>query len=986
MIVISLDKFAQLLDEEGLTVEQKAAVMDNAREVLTIACAGSGKSTTLAFRIARLLYEGVDPKSIVAFTFTDKAAESMKRAVAKALLKVGIEPTVLGAMYIGTIHSYCQHLLRQIDAKYQQFEVLDDNRLKLYLISRYQKLGLEAVRNAHPTKKGNPRGYFDTINEVSSAWKTANEEMLDNDAIRTADPVLGEVLQRITESLDRDRFIDFSLMIRIVVEALQAKDERAEKAVSTVRHLMIDEYQDINPLQEALIREFHSRVDTLFAVGDDDQAIYAWRGADVTGILNFTSRYPLASRHTLSTNFRSTRTIVDVANEFVAAELGAMRLEKNPEAADRDGPRDFRVIWFADRDSEAEWVASRIKALLGTAYTERNGQVRGLTPGDFAILMRSTREPEGDEERPRHKPFTEALERKGIAYSLEGGGGAFDRPQVECLRETFELLRYKSPTRTELKKHFDDWIVPYYPKADFDKVAKVMAKWGRTIHGPTGGARQRIYPQQILHDLLNAFGLAEANFDTGTMQDIGLFSRMMQDVETVYVSVDSPERFREVLNFLKNIAEKGYDTGTEGIVKRPDLVTVSTVHKVKGLEFPVVFVVDVEDQRFPARQRGYSGWLPKSVFQPALDRGAHQRTPEEEARIFYTALTRAERYLYVTGSAKLPGVKRVAKQSRFALRLQHDEIRRDPNDLPVGLVKAEPCPRKEDTVVPATFSDIRYYLRCPYDYSFRKNYGFRPPINEMFGFGTTVHTAISKLHELYPNRAPTEDEARTIAGNVFHLKHVPPSSDPENRPGGYEKAKQRSMDIAATYASDYSQDFSRKRQVQARFEIPAEMTVITGEIDLLLEEDPEGNILKATVIDFKAIEGGEEPDENETLEWTELALQVQLYAKAARDILGQNARTGAVHLLKDNQRVEIPVTEEAVNAAVKNVEWAVSRILAVDFPMRPETTKCAKCDFKALCPQKPQPFKDKSMPPPIHLPFGKTEMVLAFSRFTPNRK
>lgn len=119
-----------------LTQQQYAAAADSAREVLCLACAGSGKSRTLAYRIARLIGEGVTPSSIVAFTFTEKAAESIKRRVASALARVGLQPELLGAMYVGTIHSYCQNILGQIDARYRQFDVLDDNRLTLYLISR----------------------------------------------------------------------------------------------------------------------------------------------------------------------------------------------------------------------------------------------------------------------------------------------------------------------------------------------------------------------------------------------------------------------------------------------------------------------------------------------------------------------------------------------------------------------------------------------------------------------------------------------------------------------------------------------------------------------------------------------------------------------------------------------------------------------------------------------------------------------------------
>jgi DNA helicase-2/ATP-dependent DNA helicase PcrA len=251
----------------------------------------------------------------------------------------------------------------------------------------------------------------------------------------------------------------------------------------------------------------------------------------------------------------------------------------------------------------------------------------------------------------------------------------------------------------------------------------------------------------------------------------------------------------------------------------------------------------------------------------------------------------------------------------------------------------------------------------------------------MFGFGTTVHACVGKLHEEFVDRAPSSTEAEEIAERVFHLKHVPPSGDPVARPGAYERARVSSAEILRHYVEVYHADFSRRRQVEVRFEVPVEQAVISGAIDLLLEEDAAGNIREATVVDFKVMEGGVDAPTNEELHWTELALQVQLYAKAAREVLGENARTGAVHLLKDGRRVEVPVDAVAVEAAVANVEWAVARILAGEFPRRPHAQKCEACDFKALCPKTPQDFGTSDLPPPLRIPGITSEMARAFSQF-----
>jgi DNA helicase II / ATP-dependent DNA helicase PcrA len=689
----------QVLRNE-LTSEQYEAAVDAANEVLCLACAGSGKSRTLAYRIARLLADGVEPESIVAFTFTEKAAESIKRRVSQALSTAGLDPTVMGAMYIGTIHAYCQRVLGDMDATYRQYDVLDENRLKLYLISRYYQLGLQNFR-------GRARGnsYFDTIKQVSDAWKTANDELVEFNAITNEDQEIGDLLVRIQDALRTDQFIDFSLMIRNVVEALRNNTSEIESGVRLLRHLMVDEYQDVNPCQEELMRLLHQRSETLFVVGDDDQSIYAWRGADVSNIIDFQQRYPNSTMHTLSQNFRSTVPVVQASDAFAAAMLGPSRFPKNPTASANRTPQDFRVLWFDERNAEAEWVAGRIRDLLGTAYDD-NGVIRGLTPADFAVLMRSTRQEEQDGS-PRHAAFTAAIERIGIPFSLEAGGAPFDRPQTAVLRSTFELLRNTPLDRNTVRQYFDNQIMPAYPNADFGALVRVLTDWSRSINRPQGSTRIRLYPQQLVYDLLEAFNIGRTNFSDDVMRDIGLFSRMIMDVETVYMSVDSRQRFSEVLNFLQNAAETGYDVSTDDILQRPDAITVSTVHKMKGLEFPCVFVVDVEAQRFPNRRRNYSGWLPATAMAPAIRRGAYQSTPNEETRLFYTAVTRAERYLYVTGAEQLPSARRPRLPSSYALQLRtHPAVVQTAAGRPVGLSQAPQRRRIEDADYPTNFSEI----------------------------------------------------------------------------------------------------------------------------------------------------------------------------------------------------------------------------------------------------------------------------------------
>jgi DNA helicase II / ATP-dependent DNA helicase PcrA len=967
------DEIAQILRSENLTADQFRAATDQANEVLCLACAGSGKSTTLAFRIARLLALGEPPQSLVAITFTEKAAESIKLKVAQTLPKLGLPAELLGAMYIGTVHSFCKNLLGEIDAVYRQFDVLDENRLVLYLISRYGEIGIQRIRDQRAVT------YFEAINNVTAAWLQMNNEALSFESIEREDPTLGLILRNIHELLERDEFVDYSMMIRHIVTALDSNDPVVNRAVEQLRHIMVDEYQDTYPLQDRLFRGLHRRTRSLFVVGDDDQSIYGWNGADVSNIMSFETNYPQCSRHTLSINFRSTDVIVDSSSGFIARQLGAQRMPKNPVPAPHNlgHVNQLGKYFFQDRDSEAEWVAERISSLLGKCYVEGNGQ-RGLCPGDFAILMKSTLTDEADG-HPRHTPFTNALRQRGIDFYIESEGSIFNFPSVNLLRITFELLRESNLDRDRLRQFFDGSILPVFPNADFDSVSRVLSTWQRDIHQP---GRRKVKPQQLVHDILEAYRFPLTNFPDMEIHAIGQFSKIMNDVESVYFSIDTTHRFASILNFLNYLVNPrygdDYETSSDHILQRPDAVFISTIHKAKGLEFPVVFVVDVQSGRFPGNRRNYSGWLPRSLMNPAIQRGAYQNNREGEIRLFYTAITRAERFLYVTGCQTLPAGRRQNQQSVFWQELNHDQISTDSTTIPAGLQDENPRPRIDENVMPTSFSEIRYYLLCPKNYQFRKQFGFNPVVPDLYGYGLTIHTSIGKLHQDFVNQAPTQQEAETTTRNTFHLKHVPPSQN--NNPGPYERGLENAVNVVNNYVRDYQTDFTFTKQVEQRFEIPARHTVISGAIDLLVHENEQGEINDVTVIDFKSMNA---PDEGETLDWTELSLQVQLYARASNLVLGQNARTGSVHLLRDNQRVEIPIDDESINRSVRNIEWAVDRIIEEDFPMRPAQQKCAACDFRQLCSKVHQDFRAAQVPPPISVPNTVSReplMVKAFSQ------
>lgn len=950
---------AQDILRANLTDEQYETVVDESRHILCLACAGSGKSRTLAYKIAFLLSKGEAPESIVAFTFTEKAAESIKRRVAEALRKFSLPENYIGAMFIGTLDSFCQKLLGNIDANYRQFDILDQNGLFLFVLSRFYQLGLRHQGGVWS---------FNTIKDLTAAWQTINNENLSLDDVAHYNPDLHGKLINMSDRLLHDGYMDFSYAIRLAVNELKKIKSRENSYIEKYKFLLVDEYQDINPIQEEFIKTFAGFLDMLLVVGDDDQAIYGWRGANVQNILTFKDRYKDASEHKLLVNFRSTKAIVNTANRFVQSTLSFERLPKLIEYHSDGNVQDLRNLWFEHRDEEAAWIARRIQSLLGTTYIEYNPdgtekRRRGLTYSDFAILLRAIRNSNGEN---RDVQFVEALRALDIPVKTSGEGGIFDRPYASCILAIMELLRDNGTDRTDAESIFSDQVLPNFPNADKAKYLRVLQHWHHEIHAPIESGRRKVYPQKFLHDISDALMLRSIVGDETALRDLGLFSKILLDVEQTYVSIDSAFRWREMLDFLRNIAASTYELEAIDYLATDNAVNVSTIHKVKGLEFPVVFIADLVNQRFPGRRSEYRGLVPRDLMTNAIARGAYGNRIEDEARLFYTAMTRAERLLYLSGSTFHPGLVNRKRRSEFVVNLTDTTLRTDFafDDL---ADKMEQIPRVDVIDFPTDYSSVKTYLTCPFAYKLSTVFGYNAAVPELFGFGKTSHTILERLHQRFRDRAPTAEEVAAVVETTFLLKHVFPSNDPINRPGSYERAKSLVQKVLTEYSRKYASDFHQLRQDEARFEISVKDALITGAIDLLLKEDPQRGIMTADVIDFKSMET---PDDMAAYDWRDMSVQVQLYSKAAKEVIGENVETGYIHTLKDNRRTAIPVDNTSVENAIGVIEWAVRGILDGDFPMRACRKSCGSCDFRAMCAQKRQEFRSKIQPPQINTPDG----------------
>ena len=348
-----------------LSSQQEAVIRHRGGDLQVIACAGSGKTESIARLVAALIDEGEEPSSIVAFTFTERAAVELKDRIIRRVAEVK-GPDFrdrLGPMFVGTIHAYCFRILQNHVPKYGNYDVLDENRHAGFLSREFRRIGLSKLQAKHWAPI---RDFAQTVDVIANEFIPANA---------LAGTPLGECYAAYRESLVRHHFLTFSLIITAALEALQDREAR-NSVRGPLKHLLVDEYQDINPSQERLIELLAAPPVQLTVVGDDDQAIYQWRGSDVKNILTFRQRRAGSTTVTLDTNRRSRPAIVSAANAF--AKTIPNRLEKTMHP-DRADAANQVVPWSVATDlDEAERVAETIERL----------KAQGRQYRDIAILFR----------------------------------------------------------------------------------------------------------------------------------------------------------------------------------------------------------------------------------------------------------------------------------------------------------------------------------------------------------------------------------------------------------------------------------------------------------------------------------------------------------------------------------------------------------------------------------------------------------------------
>ena len=613
--------------EEELNEEQRRAVCYDKGPSLVIAGAGSGKTRVLTYKIAYLLERGWKPWNILALTFTNKAAREMKERIARL---VGHE--LAAGLWMGTFHSVFSRILRKEADKIgfsSHFTIYDQADSRNLIKTVIREMGLD-------DKTYKPASIAAHISNAKNRLILPEAYLSDN-AVRMADqaakiPMTGEIYLRMSRLQQAD-VMDFDDLLLYTYILLKEHPEVCERYADKFDFVLVDEYQDTNYAQHCIIWELTHKKQQVCVVGDDAQSIYSFRGANIDNILNFTQKYNNAKLFKLEQNYRSTKTIVSAANSLISHND---RQIPKDVFSDKEKGSPLHVYSAYSDIEEAEIVVNQIAALRRKEKMEYD---------DFAILYRTN---------AQSRTFEEALRKRGMPYRIYGGLSFYQRKEIKDVIAYCRLT--VNPHDEEALKRVVNYPARGIGQTTVDKIVSAASTDGVSLWEVVSRPEEHSLPVnrgtmgklKAFTDIISGFiektELMDAAFLTQEIiRESGIMREIIQDVSPEGMS--RQENVQELLSgvqeFVSRRLEEGQSTGLSDFLQEVSLlsdldedesdeqhkVTLMTIHSAKGLEFPVVFIVGMEENLFPSPMVGNS-----------------QRALEEERRLFYVAITRAERY------------------------------------------------------------------------------------------------------------------------------------------------------------------------------------------------------------------------------------------------------------------------------------------------------------------------------------------------------
>jgi DNA helicase-2/ATP-dependent DNA helicase PcrA len=653
----------------GLNTEQNLAVITVDGPVLILAGAGSGKTRVITYRIAKLINDhGIFPNRILAVTFTNKAAQEMRERCSHLL------GTAKGEPFIRTFHSLCLYILRREGKNLglgNNFTVYDSDMQESLIKEILKKSDID-------TKEYRPSHLANLFSKAKDSFQTAEEF-----AKQSSDDSYGKTVSKVFLAYEKEKFqrnaVDFGDLILSCVILFRDFPMILEKYQLYWQYVMVDEYQDTNKIQYHLVKALASKHKNICVVGDDDQSIYSWRGADISNILNFNKDYPESLVVKLEENYRSTKTIIDTAAKIISNN--SRRTEKTLFTNNPEGEK-IRLTTYQNETEESNGILQKIVKLKrpNTRYS------------DNAIFYRTN---------SQSRYFEEAFRKKGIPYKIFGGFRFFDRKEVKDLIaylsvivnpvDSTSLLRIiNSPPRgigdttlARLTNYSIDQGVSLLeclakPIPDVKKgTAKKLTDLHRMFENFIAEHEKKRSPSELTYEVLERSGYREFLENEGTEESFSRLENLNEFVNALkeYEETSTDPTLEEYLGNISLI------TSEEDSKELPDYVVLMTVHNAKGLEFKNVFIAGMEEGTFPH-------FL-------ASD---NKDDLEEERRLCYVAVTRAREKLEISLAryTRKFGEVEARIPSRFLEEIPRENLVGDFIETAYGMRMPERAPKAYD--------------------------------------------------------------------------------------------------------------------------------------------------------------------------------------------------------------------------------------------------------------------------------------------------
>jgi len=885
-----------------LSPNQRRAVLSDKQHIRIIAGAGAGKTETLTRRIVyHLIYEEIDPAAIVAFTFTDKAAEGMKSRIYDRLKDLGRDDlrARIGDLYVGTIHGYCFRLLTDY-FNYGNYDVFDDNQERAFLSIVGKDLGLANTGNYIR----NCKNFLETV-------KVVEGELISNEILLEKSPEFLEKLNLYKSKLKENKRLTYDRMVSLAVENLEEKPD----SLKHIKYLLVDEYQDINRAQEKLI-QLIGRNAGLFIVGDPRQTIYKWRGSDETCFEDFAEIYPDAETIYLTENRRSGRDIIDLANSF-ADSFETIKYDHIVPTRTDNG---IVAHMVASTDAkEAGWIATQIECYVHKGLCEYS---------DIGILLRSV--------STSAPPFIDVFRDRGIPLIIGGGVGLFRKDEARAVGMLFSWLFEKSHWRLDPRRAdpvidgkdmlpfaIKAWkaAVPYSLPNDMEDKLKIWKS--ETL---SGKFKHFTEAYQKLLNILGYLALDPEDPNQAViMANLGRFNTILTDYETAAMLGGNERDWARdtagLFEYITGHANGTYDEKIGEDLRGINAVQITTIHQAKGLEWPIVFMPALMSNRFPSKNIGKQKKV--LIGRELFDAARYEGSVEDERRLFYVAATRAKDVLVFSS---FTGAKRDTSESSFV------------SDLPRGsyieLSEHDFLPDYEiskgaDPEDIQTFSagQIIAYKTCPYAYRLNHIWGYRPGFSEYLGYGKTLHFCLRLASDMIKKQGCSPVNAIEAAlDDHFFLPFI--VSDRS------ERIQEAARNKLVQFVRERSEDMKQIKEVEARVEFPLQKATVTGRIDVLLHD---GNCIE--IRDYKTSKDSTTHDDS--------SIQVQMYA-LGMSMTGEMVSKGSVAYLDDASLREVGVSDSHLAKAKEAAQRYITGIITKDFTPQPGR-HCQSCNYGAIC-------------------------------------